>query len=186
MKINFIDLEALPPKGLCEFILEISYKVSLSKKEIPVVAVVCSVSFSGLTGLVFKNNFYWKVESISTNLVRKYNTPLYHAEFVALEKLKKKSQNLYFSDKVLITNLEPCFFCFSLCVLYRIKAIFYFLRRNKGLSANDLLKLSYRRKELSKKKILNHHPKIIQLKEYSKAQKGIIKFFFQTLRNDSK
>ncbi len=184
MKPEF--LEDLPPKKLCKFILKLSYNIAQKTKEIPVVAVVCSLSYNKPNGLFFKNQHYWKVESISTNLVKKYNNPIYHAEFLAFQKLKRKSKELYLSDKILITNLEPCLLCTSLSISYRVEKIFYFLKRNKGFSARDIVNLSHKRKQSSKKKILNHHPKIVYLKEYSKIQRSIIKNFFRKLRNFSK
>lgn len=175
-------LNDFPPKELCEFIIKISQKIEEKNKEIPVVAVLCSISRDQPTGLFFKNNYYWKIESISANLVEKYQNVLYHAEFLAIEKFKKKSKNLYLNNKVLISNLEPCIYCFSLTVLHRIPKIYFFLKRDKSLSSNDILKLSLLRKKSQKKKYLNHHPKLIFLKEYSSLQKQILQSFFRKIR----
>lgn len=175
-------LNDTPPKELCEFIIEISKKIEKKQKEIPVVAVLCSICSTKPTGLFFKNTYYWKIESISGNLVEKYQNVLYHAEFLAIEKFKNKSRTLYLSDKVLISNLEPCFYCYSLTILHRIPKIYFFLKRDKSLSAKDIMKLSLLRKRNQSKKYLNYHPELIFLKEYSSMQKQIMQSFFKKIR----
>ncbi|MFN3603364.1 MAG: deaminase [Leptonema sp. (in: bacteria)] len=175
-----------PPKELCDLMISISQKVAKRNQEIPVVAILCTITKEKPKGLFFNSVGYWKIEAISTNLVRKKKDVKYHAEYVVLEKYKKKSKNFYFSDLILIVNLEPCYFCYSLITLYRIKKIFYFVRRNKNLSGNDILGFSLKRKSQKKKKFLNHHTELIQLKEYSTIQKNIIRNFFKRIRKIKK
>ncbi len=175
----------IPPDNLCRWIIDVSQKVAKQKKEIPVVSAILEVSFDKRGGLVFyENGYYWKIVSLSSNLVKKYNQILFHSEYYAINKIKSKVNKLYLNDYYLISNLEPCLFCYSTLILYRIKTIYFFLYRDKGISSIDIYELSMNRKKNKSKKILNHHIPLIHLEQYSEKQKKIFQNFFQELRNE--
>ena len=66
-----------------------------------------------------------EVISISKNMIESLNSPLMHAEFIAITESLKKLNVKYLDMASIYVNLEPCSFCSSALELVRIKNIFF-------------------------------------------------------------
>lgn len=65
------------------------------------------------------------VVSISSNKVQEMNSPLMHAEFIAIQDALIKLETKYLDQASLYVNLEPCYLCCSMLKKVRIKEIFF-------------------------------------------------------------
>jgi tRNA(adenine34) deaminase len=87
-------------------------KVGFSQGEVPVGAVVVD----SLTN---------KIISEAHNKCEVLNSPIYHAEYIALMDASKKLNSKHLSDCDLYVTLEPCPLCASVISVYRIRRLFY-------------------------------------------------------------
>ncbi len=121
-----------------------------------------------------------KGELISSayNLRETLQTPLGHAELLALHKAAKKKQNWRLENTTLYVTLEPCIMCMGVLLQSRVPRVVYGTKDPKGGAAHSLY-------ELGQDPRLNHRLEISGgVLENECSQ--ILKSFFKKLRIEKK
>ncbi len=116
-----------------------------------------------------------KIISKASNLKEKLQTPLAHAEVLAIHKASLKRKSWRLEDCTLYVTLEPCPMCAGVILQSRIKRLVFASKDSKSGSVKSLYQL------LSDKR-LNHQVEISNglLEEESTA---LLKSFFKQLRS---
>lgn len=116
-----------------------------------------------------------KIISKASNLKEKLQTPLAHAEVLAIHKASKKRKSWRLEDCTLYVTLEPCPMCAGVILQSRIKRVVFASKDPKSGSVQSLYQL------LSDNR-LNHQVEISAglLEEESTA---LLKLFFKQLRS---
>lgn len=85
--------------------------------------------------IIVKNN---KIIAKEYNKRQKKNSPLAHAEIIAIIKATKRIKTWNLNDCELYVTLEPCEMCKSIINEARIKKVYYILSKTKKI--NDTVK----------------------------------------------
>ena len=85
--------------------------------------------------IIVKNN---KIIAKEYNKKKKKNSPLAHAEILAIIKATKRIKTWNLNDCELYVTLEPCEMCKSIINEARIKKVYYILSKTKKI--NDTVK----------------------------------------------
>lgn len=130
-----------------------------SQNEVPVGAIIV------------KDN---QLLSKAFNLKEKLQTPLAHAEVIAIHRASRKLKSWRLEDCTLYVTLEPCPMCCGVILQSRIKKVIFSTPDPKGGAASSLFNLLNDTR-------LNHQVEVIQgpLKEQSSL---LLKKFFRKLR----
>jgi tRNA(adenine34) deaminase len=107
-------------------------QIALNKNEVPIGAVIVDKSGS--------------IISKAHNLRETLQTPLGHAEVVAIHRASQKLNSWRLLDCTLYVTLEPCFMCAGLLVQSRIKRVVFGTHDAKGGALGSLEKLHQHQK----------------------------------------
>lgn len=138
--------------------------LAFDKDEVPVGAVLVSPS-----GQLLAQTY---------NLREKLQSPLGHAELMAIHMASKKLNNWRLTDCTLYVTLEPCVMCAGSLVQSRLKEIVYATHDPKGGALQSLYKIGEDPR-------LNHRLELRHGLFADEAQK-LLKDFFQIKRRQKK
>lgn len=94
-------------------------EIAFAKEEVPVGAVIINIHTK-------------EIIALSHNLTEQNNSPIAHAEILAIEQACQKIQSKNLGDYEIYISLEPCAMCAAALANSRIKRIYYATPDEKG------------------------------------------------------